>query len=112
MTGSQQIDAERAFTRMVRSRRRAALARALRGSRCGGHLRVVPDGELSRRAATAGAGVREIPLEAIAGTLEPSRASVVRRGLPARAGRPRGAGSASGSPSSAVRSCRRSPSSR
>jgi len=90
MTGSQQIDAERAFTRMVRSRRRAALARALRGSRCGGHLRVVPDGELSRRAATAGAGVREIPLEAIAGTLEPSRASSFDAGFrPAPAARRR-----------------------
>ena len=74
-TGSQQVDAERAFTRMVRSRRRAALSRSLRRSSCGARLRVVADRELNRRGAPRG-GTREIPLDAIAGTLEPSRADV------------------------------------
>jgi hypothetical protein len=72
-TGSEQVDAERAFTRMVRSRRRAALSRSLRRSTCGARLRVVADRELSRRGTGRG-GTREIPLDAIAGTLEPSRA--------------------------------------
>jgi hypothetical protein len=89
MTGSDRMDAERAFTRMVRSRRRAALSRSLRRSR-GGHLRVVGDGEVARRAAPVGGGMREIPLEAIAGTLEPSRASVFDEGFrPAPAARAR-----------------------
>ena len=74
MTGSEQIDAERAFTRMVRSRRRAALSRSLRRRRDGGHLRVVGDRELTGRTAPIAGGTREIPLEAISGTLEPSRA--------------------------------------
>ena len=75
MTGSEQIDAERAFTRMVRSRRRAALARSLRRSRCGARLLVL--GEAARRrGAIAGPRTRAIPLDAIAGTLEPSRAGL------------------------------------
>jgi hypothetical protein len=91
MTGSEQIDAERAFSRMVRSRRRAAISRSLRRSgRSGGHLRVVGDGEFTRRAAPVVSGTREIPLEAIAGTLEPSRASVFdERFRPAPAARAR-----------------------
>ena len=75
LTGSEQVDAERAFTRMVRSRRRAALSRSLRRSPCGARLRVVADRELVRRGPGRG-GTREIPLDAIAGTLEPSRADV------------------------------------
>jgi hypothetical protein len=75
LTGSEQVDAERAFARMVRSRRRAALSRSLRRSSCGARLRVVADRELSRRVLGRG-GTREIPLDAIAGTLEPSRADV------------------------------------
>jgi len=75
LTGSEQVDAERAFTRMVRSRRRAALSRSLRRSSCGARLRVVADRELVRRGLGRG-GTREIPLDAIAGTLEPSRADV------------------------------------
>ena len=59
------IDAEHAFTR---TRRRAALKRALRNG-----------SELPVLCATAGsrgpAGIREIPLDAITGTLEPSRAA-------------------------------------
>jgi len=75
LTGSDQVDAERAFIRMVRSRRRAALSRSLRRSSCGARLRVVADRELVRRGLGRG-GTREIPLDAIAGTLEPSRADV------------------------------------
>ena len=59
------IDAEQAFTR---TRRRAVLKRALRSG-----------SELPVLCATAGsrgpAGIREIPLDAITGTLEPSRAA-------------------------------------
>ena len=75
LTGSEMLDAERAFTRMVRSRRRASLSRSLRRSTCGSRLRVVADRELVRRGPARG-GTREIPLDAIAGTLEPSRADV------------------------------------
>jgi len=72
-TGSDHIDAQRAFARMVRSRRRAALSRSIRRSACGARLRVIADDELvGRRVPTR--GMREIPLDAIAGTLEPSRA--------------------------------------
>ena len=89
LTGSEQVDAERAFTRMVRSRRRAALSRSLRRSSCGARLRVVADRELSRRVLGRG-GTREIPLDAIAGTLEPSRADVFDASLrPAPAARSR-----------------------
>jgi hypothetical protein len=73
-TGSDHIDAQRAFTRVVRSRRRAAVSRSLRRSACGGHLRVIADDELAGRRPAARGGTREIPLEAITGTLEPSRA--------------------------------------
>jgi hypothetical protein len=91
LTGSEQVDAERAFTRMVRSRRRAALSRSLRRSSCGARLRVVADRELSRRVLGRG-GTREIPLDAIAGTLEPSRADVFDASFrPAPAARARGA---------------------
>ena len=59
------IDAEHAFTSV---RRRAALKRAFRS---GSELPV-----LSATRTTHGAGgIREIPIDAIAGTLEPSRAA-------------------------------------
>jgi len=75
MTGSDQIDAERAFTRMVRSRRRAALSRSLHRSRLGARLPVVEAADARRRRrATPGLRTREIPLEEIAATTEPSRA--------------------------------------
>jgi hypothetical protein len=70
-TGSAIVDAERAFVRAARARRRAALARRLRGApSCGALLPVYEE----RAAAPAGRGLREIPLGAIRGTLEPSRA--------------------------------------
>jgi hypothetical protein len=76
MTGSPQIDAERAFRRAARERRRAALARRLRRQPAAcGQLAVYDEHALRRAAATqAGRGIRAIPLDAIAGTLEPSRA--------------------------------------
>jgi hypothetical protein len=92
MTGSSLIDAERAFSRAVRARRRAALLRRLRGQAAfDARLavydeRVLPGhgGELGR------AGIREIPLDAISGTLEPSRAALFDRSFrPTRAARGR-----------------------
>ncbi len=75
-TGSGFIDAERAFARVNRARRRAALVRLLRRqpSECG-RLPVFDElctalGRVTRRA-----GRREIPVGAIRGTLEPSRAT-------------------------------------
>jgi hypothetical protein len=71
-TGSGLIDAEYAFTRARRASRRAALARSFR---LGGTARRLPVHCTSRRPRVPGTGGRrEIPLTAIAGTLEPSRA--------------------------------------
>jgi hypothetical protein len=65
LTGSAQMDAERAFARQKRARRRASLTRRMRG------LRVYDETQRRR----AGLPVRrEIPLTSIAGTVEPSRA--------------------------------------
>jgi hypothetical protein len=67
LTGSPQMDAERAFTRERRASRRAALTRR------SGRLPVYD--ETQRRA--SGIPVRlEIPVDAIAGTVEPSRAAM------------------------------------
>ncbi|WP_169542117.1 ParB N-terminal domain-containing protein [Solirubrobacter soli] len=72
-TGSGLIDAEYAFTRARRASRRAALARSLR---LGQTARRLPVHCTSQRARTPGAGgLREIPLDAISGTLEPARAA-------------------------------------
>jgi hypothetical protein len=70
-----QLEAEQAFTRAARARRRAWLVcRVRRGGQCGGL--VVYDDTASRRSGRrAGRGVREISLDAIAGTLEPNRAA-------------------------------------
>ena len=77
MTGSSAIDAERAFTRAARGRRRAALARRLRrGPADGARLSVYGDRQVRRPHAGGRPGVREIPLDAISGTLEPSRAAI------------------------------------
>jgi hypothetical protein len=70
LTGSVQMDAERAFAREMRARRRASLARRL-GRHRSGRLPVYD--ETKRRAAGMPARL-EIPLDAIAGTVEPSRA--------------------------------------
>jgi hypothetical protein len=82
LTGAGQIDAERAFSRAARARRVAALLRRLRGepAECG-RLEVYDERRLSRRGARPERGVREIPLDAIGGTLEPSRAAQFDRGF-------------------------------
>ena len=80
MTGSGPIDAERAFAREARARRRAALARRLRREPAScGRLAVVDEREVGTRPGAAVRGVREIPLHAIRATLEPSRASLFDR---------------------------------
>jgi hypothetical protein len=71
LTGSAQIDAERAFARAAWRRRLAAALRRLRGHGAdAAHLDVV-----AARCAVATRGVREIPLDSICATLEPSRAA-------------------------------------
>ncbi len=78
LTGSGPIDAERAFRRAARARRRAALVRRLRGqpARCG-RLAVFDERRLHRGSTTSvRGGVREIPIDAISGTLEPTRAAL------------------------------------
>ena len=73
LTGSPIADAEKAFARARRSRRRAALLdTVMRRGRCGARLRIVGDAPR----AGAGGAVREIPLDRIAGTLEPARAEL------------------------------------
>jgi hypothetical protein len=73
MTGSASMDAERAFAREARARRRASMVRRLRRepSDCG---RLAVYDESARRSGLP--RVREIPLDAIAGTVEPSRAQL------------------------------------
>jgi hypothetical protein len=77
------MDAERAFSRTVRARRRAALKRRLRREPAEhGRLPVYDQPGLGRAAvaaAVAAPGVREIPVGEITGTLEPSRATLFDR---------------------------------
>ena len=61
-----QMEAERAFGKAVRARRRASLLR-----RCAECLRLAVHQQTTSRAAERGR--REIPLDAIVGTLEPHR---------------------------------------
>ena len=70
MTGSPQMDAERAFARETRARRRSSLVRWLRHEPA--DCRRLPVYDVLPRAGAP--AVREIPLDAIAGTVEPSRA--------------------------------------
>jgi hypothetical protein len=76
MTGSPVIDAERAFTRETRARRIAALLRRLRCRPAACGRLCVYDERALRGGATSGRGVREVPLAAISGTVEPSRAKL------------------------------------
>ena len=71
-TGSPRIDAERAFTRVARARRRAAITARLRRRRCSCDALAVFAAPDVRPGGPR--GVREIPLAEINGTLEPSRA--------------------------------------
>ncbi len=75
MTGSDSIDAERAFTRSARARRRAAVLRRLLGHPAAEARLAVYD-EPRTRGGRLERGIREIPLCAIRGTLEPSRAGM------------------------------------
>ena len=73
MTGLPTMDAQRAFARASRARRRAAVRRALtRRPSPEPRLRVLEP----RIAASPGGRVREIPLARITGTLEPARADL------------------------------------
>jgi hypothetical protein len=84
LTGSPQIDAERAFSRAARGRRLAALTRRVRP------LDVIDERCLRRRRQPPGRGVTEIPVAAINGTLEPSKADQFDRDFrPAPIARPR-----------------------
>jgi hypothetical protein len=71
MTGSGQIDAERAFSRARRGRRLAALARFLRRRAGGGRLAVLDERRL--RGVRPERGIREIPVADITATVEPAR---------------------------------------
>ena len=73
MTGSASMDAERAFTRQARARRRASMVRRLRRdpAECG---RLAVYDESTRPSGLP--RVRAIPLDAITGTVEPSRAKL------------------------------------
>jgi hypothetical protein len=76
MTGSGQVDAERAFSRMARRRRRAAIARRLRRAPAAcGRLAVYDERDARRLDAGPRRGIRTIPIDAIRGTVEPSRAA-------------------------------------
>ena len=87
LTGSGFIDAERAFDRAARGRRFSALLRRLRGRPAAG-LEVFD--ERCLQPPRVGLAVREIPLDAIRATLEPSRATQFDSGFrPARAVRAR-----------------------
>jgi hypothetical protein len=91
MTGSAHIDAERAFTRAARARRRAMIMRRLRGApRACTRLAVYDPREVRDHGAVAGRRIREIPLCAISGTVEPTRARMFDRAFrPAAAARAR-----------------------
>jgi hypothetical protein len=71
-----QVEAEQAFGRVARARRRAALFNRLRRRCTECHRLAIHDERtLARRGPAAGSGMREIELDAISGTLEPNRAS-------------------------------------
>jgi hypothetical protein len=76
MTGAGHMDAEVAFTRASRGRKRAAIARRLRRqpAECG-RLAVYDERDVRRTRGSAKQGISTIPLSAIDGTLEPSRAA-------------------------------------
>ena len=75
-TGSNFVDAERAFARVNRSRRLAAILRRIRREPAEhGRLPVFDELCVNLGRAVRRAGLREIPLCSIRGTLEPSRAA-------------------------------------
>jgi hypothetical protein len=89
LTGNPQIDAESAFRRALRARRRAALLGTLRRNPAP-MLDVVDEHDVLRARTRVPRGIREIPLDAITATLEPSRAPQFdRRFRPSRVARGR-----------------------
>jgi hypothetical protein len=76
LTGSSVIDAERAFTREARVRRLSDMLRRLRRESAECRRLPVYDERAVRGGARVGRGVREVPLTAICGTVEPSRATL------------------------------------
>ena len=74
MSSWTQIEAEKAFSAATRARPRASLARRLRGC-AGACARLAVHDERALRLRGAGLGRREIPLDAINGTVEPNRAA-------------------------------------
>src|SRR5690349_25035162 len=88
LTGSPLIDAERAFARAARSRRRATIVAWLLHRKDNLGLAVL-DSSCMRTAASVPA-IREIPITAISGTVEPARAMLFDdRFRPTRAARAR-----------------------
>jgi ParB-like nuclease domain len=85
MTGSGPMDAERAFRRAARGRRWTAMMRRLRGER-GADLPVFDSSDVPSALTQASRGIREIPLDAISGTLEPGKASLFDPGFRPAAG--------------------------
>jgi hypothetical protein len=76
MSSWTQIEAERAFGSAARARRRASLARRLRGrSASCGRLAVHDERTLPSASPAGRLGLREIPLAAISATVEPNRAA-------------------------------------
>src|SRR5918998_1308361 len=73
ISGFGAMDAEQAFARASRARRRAAVARTLGRGR--GERPRLPVYDGGRGRAAVPRGMREIPLAAIRGTLEPTRAA-------------------------------------
>jgi hypothetical protein len=67
------LEADRAFTAATRARRRAALLGRVR--RAGRAMCGLPVYDPGARRGAGARGVHEIPLEAIAGTVEPNRAA-------------------------------------
>jgi hypothetical protein len=74
MTTWAELAADKEFRRALRARRRAGMMRRLR-RHCGGGLAVAGGEALLTRSAEARLGTREIPVEAITGTVEPNRAA-------------------------------------
>jgi hypothetical protein len=88
LTGSPQIDAERAFARASRARRRAVLLARL--SRSKGNLGLAVLDSSCMGAAGSVPAVREIAITSISGTVEPARAMLFDgRFRPTRAARAR-----------------------
>ena len=90
LTGSPQIDADRAFAHACHARVRARVMAWLRRRRSSSGLRVFRVRRASSEGFPAAPVIREIPIDAIVGTLEPSRARLFDRCFrPARACRAR-----------------------